>query len=78
MAGVIIDQGPGNFPGDQNVLFNACNAGDAVLGPANTVTGCLNQDKSILVDFTSTSMLEVVGGGQARVDSGIPSFLFSL
>jgi len=62
-AGLIVDTGGGNFPGDQNVVFNACN-GNQVLGPSTTVTGCLNQDKNVLVDFTSNENLVVSGGGQ--------------
>jgi len=67
-AGLIVDTGGGNFPGDQNVLFNACN-GNQVTGPAKTITGCLNQDKNVLVDFTSNEDLVVRGGGQSAIGS---------
>lgn len=63
----IIQEGPGNFAGDSNVVFNPCAAGDAVFGPALTVTGCLNDDKDTLVDFTSNENL-IANGGQARVE----------
>lgn len=66
VAGLIVDTGGGNFPGDQNVLFNACN-GNEVTGPSTTVTGCLNQDKNVLVDFTSNENLVVSGGGQSAL-----------
>lgn len=66
-AAVIIDQNPGNFPNDSNVVFNPCGAG-AVFGPSLTVTGCLNDDTSTLVDFTGNENL-IANGGQARVES---------
>lgn len=64
------------FPGDSNVIFNGCGGGE-VLGPAATVTGCLEDNHSALFDFTGDEDLEILGGGQARVDdNGEDGFQF--
>lgn len=74
-ADVIIE--PGNDPGDtQNVLFGAGQSCDGATGPANTVQGCLNQDREQLVNLTSgeTLQVEVQGQGQANLVSPGGSF----
>ena len=65
-ANVIITQTNAAFANDSNVIFNACPAG--IGGPATTVTGCLNDDQSYVVEFTGAENL-LFGGGQARVTS---------
>ena len=72
-ATVMIDPSPGNFPGDDNVVFNPCSGIDT--GPALNVQGCLSQDHSILVNFRGTENL-VVNGGQARILAADGSFNF--
>jgi PEP-CTERM motif len=56
----------GNTPGGDNVIFNGCTA--PVLGPANTVQGCLNTAQSTNVSGTSTDLLQA-NGGQARFEA---------
>jgi len=56
----------GNIAGDtDNVLFNACD--NEVLGPALTVSGCLNTNHATVVDFTGTEDL-LANGGQATIE----------
>jgi hypothetical protein len=62
-ADIIVTPGPGNFAGDENVLFSG--AGTDATG--NPVTGLTNQTGT-LVDFNSTtSTLNAPANGQARV-----------
>jgi PEP-CTERM motif len=70
-ATVLIEAGPGNFVGDQNVVFNPCSG--IITGPATTVQGCLNQDKNTKVNFSSNENL-VVNGGQARIEAQVGTF----
>ena len=72
-AGLIISQGPGNFAGDDNVIFNVCSG--TTSGPALNVQGCLNGDHSILVNFRSDEPL-VVSGGQAKIEADDGAFQF--
>ena len=72
-AGLIISQGPGNFAGDDNVIFNVCSG--TTSGPALNVQGCLNGDHSILVNFRSDEPL-VVSGGQANIEADDGAFQF--
>ena len=69
-ADVILDTGGGNFPGDDNIIFNSCTG--AVSGPGNLVQGCLNSDHTELINFTSLDTI-VANGGAARVE-GVPTF----
>ena len=73
-ATVVIDTGGGNFPGDSNIVFNPCPG--IVTGPALTVTGCLNNNNSYLVDFTGLENLEVDGGQALVTDAGGDGFAF--
>jgi len=51
----------GNIPQiDDNVIANACTA--AVVGPAETVKGCLNTNHDQWVDFTANENLTFTGG----------------
>ncbi len=64
---IVHPNGAPSFTGDSNIIFNGCGGGE-VLGPAAIVTGCLNDNHSALFDFTGNENLEILGGGQARVD----------
>lgn len=66
---VIIDDSPAGNPGS-NVVFNPCSG---LVTSGTTVQGCLNNDHSVLVNFTSTSSL-VVNGGQARIEAASGTF----
>ncbi len=62
----------GNDPGDtDNVVFNPCN--NEVLGPALTVSGCLNTGHATVVNITGTENL-VANGGQASVAAEVGTF----
>jgi hypothetical protein len=52
---------------DNNVLFNSCNAGVTINGPATLVAGCFNGIPAQQVRFTADENV-LVSGGQARVD----------
>ena len=69
-ADVILDTGGGNFPGDDNVIFQNCNGN--ITGPANLIQGCLNSNHDTLVNFTSQDTIQA-NGGQARIE-GVPTF----
>jgi PEP-CTERM motif len=56
----------GNTPGGDNVIFNACDA--PVLGPANSVEGCLNSAHSTNVTGAGSELLQA-NGGQARFEA---------
>lgn len=64
-ASLIVTTGVSNT-GTDNVLFNACNAGVAVGGPALTVAGCLNTDHAKQITFTSDEKINY-DGGQATI-----------
>ena len=62
----------GNNPGDtDNVVFNPCD--NEVLGPALTVSGCLNTGHATVVNITGTENL-VANGGQASVQAAVGTF----
>lgn len=63
---------PGNTGGafDSNVVFNPC-SGNVTVG--TTTQGCLNDDHSMFVDFTSNESL-TVNGGQARIEATTGTF----
>ena len=64
---MIFDTGnPGNT-GTDNVVFTPCSG--KVNGPALLVSGCLNTDNSIFVDFWDAGENLVVNGGQARIEA---------
>jgi hypothetical protein len=65
-AALIVQQGPGNFPNDDNVVFNPCSAES--LGPATSVSGCLllGPAPDLGVVFTSDELISA-NGGQATV-----------
>ncbi|WP_232479173.1 PEP-CTERM sorting domain-containing protein [Roseomonas rosulenta] len=48
-----------------NVLFNSCTGNN--VGPALTITGCLNTSPTTLVKFTSDENIFSPAGGQARI-----------
>lgn len=67
-ADIVITQTPGNVPGVDTVIFNACSGTET--GPALTVQGCLSSSQSTIVDFTSDENLVAGGAGvQADVDT---------
>lgn len=70
-AAVTITQAPGSNIGTDNVVFNPCSG--IITGPALMVQGCLNNNNSVLVDFTGTENL-VVNGGQARIEAEVGTF----
>ena len=62
----------GNIPGNtDNVVFNPCD--NEVLGPALTVSGCLNTGHATVVNITGTENL-VANGGQATVEAETGTF----
>jgi hypothetical protein len=61
-ASLMIEEGPGNFPGDQNIVFN----NPALVNMGTTVEGETNQDATRF-DFTGEEAL-IANGGQARID----------
>ena len=61
-ADIVMDQNPGNFPADENILFNQPN----LPSTGNLVQGVTNQT-AFIVDFNSTTSL-LANGGQARVE----------
>ncbi|MBS3998373.1 MAG: PEP-CTERM sorting domain-containing protein [Hydrogenophaga sp.] len=72
---------PGNNGGGSvdNVLLGGCTGTSLV--PPNTLQGCLNDDKTQLVNFTSNEALTAVANGQARImamDEGFQSLTISL
>lgn len=64
-ASLIVTTGVSNT-GTDNVLFNACNPGVAVSGPALSVAGCLNVDHAKQITFTSDENINY-DGGQATI-----------
>ena len=72
---------PGNVGGGNgsNILLGGCTGSTVV--PAHTLQGCLNDDKSQLVNFTALEPIEASGNGQARIvatDGGYQSLTISL
>lgn len=51
---------------DSNVLSANCSAGGTT-GPATSITGCLNDDRSQAVVFTSDETIQFRAGGQAAI-----------
>ena len=74
LAGLFVTTGVSNT-GTDNVLFNACNAGVAIPGPALSVAGCLNTDHAKQITFTSDEPINY-DGGQATIFAA-PAGLFS-
>jgi hypothetical protein len=67
-AAFIVQSGIVGGSGDvNNVISNAC-AG-TITGPASTVQGCMNNDHSIIVDFSSTTDQLTITGGQATLSA---------
>lgn len=64
-ADIIITPGPGNFPGDENVVFNE--TGLIASGPL--VQGITNQSGFIVDFFDAGEDLITPPGGQARIES---------
>ncbi|WP_291296100.1 PEP-CTERM sorting domain-containing protein [Elioraea sp.] len=75
-ANAAIVFGTGPAPGStDNVIVNAC--ASPVLGPALTVTGCLNTSQTTDVNFTSDeNLLLTEGGGQAQLVSQDGAFSY--
>ena len=63
---LMIEQGPGNFQGDENVLFNP---DDALQDNASTVQGRTNQTSTLVDFFGAGEDLTTPSGGQARVEA---------
>ena len=61
-ADIIVTPGPGNFVGDENVLFS----GTGTDATGNPVIGATN-NTGTLVDFNSSTTLNAPANGQARV-----------
>jgi len=67
---LVAGPGGGNM-GTDNVVFNPCN--NEVLGPALTVSGCLNTGHATVVNFTGTENLQA-NGGQATITGADGAF----
>lgn len=65
-AGILVQTGGGDFPGDSNVISNACSNG--ISGPTVTVVGCLNSNHAQNVFFTAEEDI-IFDGGQAVIRS---------
>ena len=63
-ADLFIEAGPGNFEGDENILFNE----PGLVGTGNPVEGITNQT-GFIVDFLSDETLTTPSGGQARIEA---------
>jgi hypothetical protein len=78
-ANLILQTGLVGGSGDvSNVIFNACGLGSST---GSTVQGCLNNDNSTLVNFSSDETLTISGGGQASIkpqDGALNSFSIAL
>ncbi len=61
-ADIIFFSGPGNFPGDENILFNE----PGLVNQGNPVEGLTN-NTGFIVAFLSDETLDTPAGGQARV-----------
>jgi hypothetical protein len=68
-AQIKIDAGPGNFTGDENVLFN----GDGLITDGPLVQGITNQTHT-LVDFWNAGTDLHVNGGQSRLEAQSGTF----
>jgi hypothetical protein len=69
-ATIVVLEGPGNFAGDENVLFQDDDTGN----PLGAVTNQTNTG----VNFTSNQVLSAPSGGQARVESNTATDLSNL
>jgi hypothetical protein len=66
-ADIAIFAGPTSAGDTDNVIFANCIGNN--LGPANTITGCLNSNREQLVGFTSNDLITgTESGGQARIE----------
>lgn len=70
-ADIFIQAGPGNFQGDENILFNE----SGLTGSGNPVQGVTN-NSGFLVSFLSNELLNTPSGGQARVRAQDGAFDF--
>jgi hypothetical protein len=68
-ADIVISAGPGDIPGDDNVLFND----SSLINTGTTVQG-LTQNPSLIVDFEGTEELTTPAAGQARIEASDRSF----
>lgn len=68
-ADIIISQGPGNVPGDENILFNEPGLADSGI----LVQGITN-NTGFIVNFLGTETLTTPSGGQARIEGEDGSF----
>lgn len=62
-ADIMIVPGPGNVPGDENILFNE----PGLVGTGNPVQGITN-NTDFIVNFLGTETLTTPSGGQARIE----------
>jgi hypothetical protein len=62
-AAFVVDQSAGNFPGDNNILFNS----GSIITDGNLVQGMTQS--GLLLDFFNAGESLHVNGGQARVES---------
>jgi len=64
-ADIVILPGPGNIPGDENVLYNE----DGLLDNGPVVQGITNQSDLIVNFFDAFEDLTTPSGGQARIEA---------
>ena len=62
-AAIVIDQNPGNFPGDNNILFN----NGSLIADGNLVQGMTQA--GLVLDFFNAGESLHINGGQARVEA---------
>jgi hypothetical protein len=63
----IVETGPGNIFGDENVLLT-------LPGPLDNLVQGTTEHGAFIIDFIGNENLEIQGGGQARIDSGDGTF----
>src|SRR6188474_2411471 len=64
-AVIIITPNPGNFEGDENILFNE----DGLLESGPVVQGITNQSRFVVDFFDAGEDLATPSGGQARIEA---------
>ena len=69
-ATIVVDQSPGNFQGDENVLLQGGDTGNPLVG----ITNQTNTD----VNFMSNQILQAPSNGQARIESNTATDISTL
>lgn len=72
-AALTVTSGNTGSLNDDNVVFTGCTSGTT--GPALEIQGCLNNNRSQLVNFKSDENISGTGGiGQAKITASVGSF----